>query len=47
MDVSVVVQDLHAITPHQYVEFGDGIVQALSYQMARSYLDGVGLVRAF
>jgi S1-C subfamily serine protease len=29
------VQDLHAITPSEYLEFGDAVVHGLSYQMAR------------
>jgi S1-C subfamily serine protease len=29
------VEDLHHITPDEYVEFGDAVVNALSYQMAR------------
>ena len=33
----VVVDDLHAITPDEYLEFGDGIVNTLSYQQARHY----------
>ena len=31
------VQDLHAITPSEYLEFGDAVVHALSYQMARHF----------
>jgi S1-C subfamily serine protease len=29
------VQDLHSITPAEYLEFGDAVVHQLSYQMAR------------
>lgn len=35
--VTVAVDDLHAITPDEYIEFGDGIVNTLSYQQARHY----------
>ncbi|MGI9235160.1 MAG: trypsin-like peptidase domain-containing protein [Woeseiaceae bacterium] len=38
------VDDLHAITPDEYLEFGDAIVNRLSYQQARHYnraVDGV------
>ncbi|KAI9302440.1 hypothetical protein BJ944DRAFT_242360 [Cunninghamella echinulata] len=36
-ELSMTVQDLHTITPHEYVEFGGGIMHDLSYQMAHSY----------
>jgi len=38
------VDDLHSITPHEFLEFGDAIVNNLSYQQARHYnraIDGV------
>ncbi len=31
------VQDLHAITPDEYLEFGEAVVHTLSYQEARHY----------
>lgn len=31
------VQDLHSITPAEYLEFGDAVVHGLSYQMARHF----------
>jgi S1-C subfamily serine protease len=34
---TVPVDDLHAITPDEYLEFGDAIVNQLSYQQARHY----------
>lgn len=36
-EYSLKVQDLHIITPYRYLEFGGGILNDLSYQMARSY----------
>jgi len=35
LDVTVDVQDLHAITPMEYIQFGDAVVHNLSYQQAR------------
>ncbi len=31
------VQDLHALTPSEYLEFSDAVVHTLSYQMARHF----------
>ncbi|HZW59172.1 MAG TPA: trypsin-like peptidase domain-containing protein [Woeseiaceae bacterium] len=36
------ITDLHAITPDQFLEFGDAIVNNLSYQQARHYNRAVG-----
>jgi S1-C subfamily serine protease len=44
IDATIGVDDLHAITPDEYLEFGDAIVNRLSYQQARHYnraADGV------
>ena len=35
LDVTVEVQDLHAITPREYISFGNTVVHDLSYQQAR------------
>lgn len=34
-EVTLPVQDLHAITPDEYLEIGDGVLHTLSWQMAR------------
>jgi S1-C subfamily serine protease len=36
LTTEIEIQDLHAITPNQYLEVGGGIVHALSYQQARN-----------
>lgn len=33
----LIVDDLHAITPSEYIEFGDAILNNLSYQQSRHY----------
>lgn len=36
-EIIIQVQDLHSVTPYRYLEFGGGVLNDLSYQMARSY----------
>ena len=46
---TILVDDLHAITPDEYIEFGDAIVNRLSYQQARHYnrkIEGVYVANA-
>ncbi len=37
LEMKVRVTDLHSVTPDEFVEFGDAIVNNLSYQQARHY----------
>jgi S1-C subfamily serine protease len=41
VDVDIPVADLHAITPMEYIQFGDAVVHDLSYQQARHLNRGI------
>jgi S1-C subfamily serine protease len=41
IESKIVVDDLHRITPDEYLEYGDGIFHNLSYQQARHYYRSV------
>ncbi|MDX1481150.1 MAG: trypsin-like peptidase domain-containing protein [Woeseiaceae bacterium] len=41
LETTIEVTDLHAITPDEFLEFGDAVVNDLSYQQARHYNRGV------
>ncbi|KAJ3217487.1 serine protease [Dinochytrium kinnereticum] len=41
-ELTVTVQDLHSITPSSFIEIGGGILNTLSYQMAKSYMVPIG-----
>ncbi|EIE78581.1 hypothetical protein RO3G_03285 [Rhizopus delemar RA 99-880] len=36
-EFTIDVENLHAITPYRYLEFGGGVINDLSYQIAKSY----------
>jgi len=46
LSVTAVVGDLHAITPHEFLECGDAVFNNFSYQLARCHnvpVDGLGV----
>lgn len=44
LEIDIMVDSLHRISPDMYLELGGSVIHPLSYQLARSYLHEVGSV---